>query len=469
MERLAVGYVVDHPKRDLPGAVQFARALLGRNMDAYLVPLYEQALDIPLLPLDAVVVNFARPANFDLVKSYQAMGIPVYVMDTEGGNHTVAGSNTPERLARLLDERGFSKLLAGYFFWGPALRDVFAEHSGMKADKLFTTGCPRFDYASRRWQSVLARPNPGYVLVNSNYPLINPRFSGSQRAEREAMIKAGWEEGYVDRLISGLKAAFTGFTEAIARLATDLPHLQFVYRPHPFEDMNFYGERFSSFSNVRIDASGEALTAITNARCVVHLNCATAIEATMLQRLPIALEYLNTPVLLNHAPLPSQVSKHATSYEHARDMIDNCALAFEGFSLSEGYEKYAYPWFYRNDGGAADRMAEILQQRVDGRRPKRSIGRALRSSRQRATATQLTLGVTANVVGSLALSRLRGMLARARRDKGFDVPQVAAALAALGAVEPMTTPRVERARHPLTGLPLASIRCSAHSRSEDRT
>ena len=155
--KLSVGYVVDHPRRDLPGGVQFARALIQRGGEAYIIPMYDQAVDVPLLPLDAIVVNFARPANLELVRSYHEMGLPVFVMDTEGGNPTVAGSNTPDRLATLLQERGFSELLSGYFFWGPALRDVVAARSGMPADELHTTGCPRFDYAGPRWRSTLQR------------------------------------------------------------------------------------------------------------------------------------------------------------------------------------------------------------------------------------------------------------------------------------------------------------------------
>jgi surface carbohydrate biosynthesis protein len=459
MKHLSLGYIVDHPKRDLPGAVQFARAALARGCDAYIIPMYDQAFDIPLVALDAVVVNFARPANLDVVQAYQGMGLPVYVMDTEGGNHTVAGSNTPGRLAELLRERGFSRLLSGYFFWGSALRDVFAEHCGMPPERLIATGCPRFDYASSRWQPVLRKPEQGYVLVNSNYPMINPRFSSSLTAEREAMVAVGWEGGYVDRLIAELKAAFKNFTENVARLARDLPELHFVYRPHPFENVDFYKERFVNFPNVRVDGSGDALTAISNARCVLHLNCATAIEATMLRTLPISLEYLNTPTLLNHAPLPSQISKQAHSYEDAVAWLRNTDAAAASFAFEMVHEQYVYPWFHRNDGGASDRIVDALLQQIEPRKARPFVFKSMVGSRSNPRLGQCLQGITANLLGSLAASRLRATFNQARRDKQLDADVIARNLHDLSAVSGEATPVVCNARHPVTGLPLASVHC----------
>lgn len=457
MKSLSIGYIVDHPKRDLSGAIQFARALLDRGCNAYVIPLYEQGIDVPLLGLDAVVVNFARPANLALVAGYRAIGLPVFVMDTEGGNHTVAGSNTPQRLAELLRERGFAKLLTGHFFWGPALRDMFAEHSGMADSQLITTGCPRFDYASERWRPLLQSPERDYVLVNSNFSLINPQFSSSQDAERVAMTDTGWEAGYVDRLIEALKIAVRAFTDEVARLATDLPDTRFVYRPHPFENHDFYRARFSTFRNVVVRGEGDVLSAIAHARCVLHLNCATAVESTMLGCLPISLEYLNTPTLLNHAPLPSQISCHARDYEHALALVRDGSG--DAFDFSARYREFVQPWWYLNDGGAADRMVEALLERLEPSHRSPAIAQSLRGSRCTPSLGQRLQGAAANVLGSHMLSKLRAALNPKRRGKRLEVPEVRSALERLRAVENVGAFEVTHARHPYTGLPLASMVC----------
>jgi surface carbohydrate biosynthesis protein len=461
MTRFSIGYVVDHPKRDLPGAVQFAHALVSRNCDAYIIPLYEQAHDVPLLHLDALVVNFARPANLSLVRAYHAMNLPVWVMDTEGGNHTVAGSNTPTRLGQLLRERGFSQLLAGHFFWGDKLRSVFAEESGIPPERLVTTGCPRFDYASSRWAGLLAPTRePGYVLVNSNYPLINPRFSSSLDVERQAMVSAGWEATYVDRLIGDLQQAFTSFTEATAAIAARLPHRRFVYRPHPFENHEFYKGRFSNLPNVVVDGEGSVLAAIAHASCIVHLNCATAVEGMMLGKLPLALQYLNSPTLLNHAPLPSQISLHATDFEHAVRCVDDPGQAAEKFDSQDLYDKFVLPWFHRNDGNAADRMADALLSNVSRRSQKLNLANALTGGRESICVAQWFQGVAATVFGSYLTSRARAKFQPRRADKLFDAQALANPLAILASFEARSAPMVRQARNPMTGLPLSTVVCS---------
>jgi surface carbohydrate biosynthesis protein len=461
MPRLSIGYIVDHPKRDLPGAVQFAHALLGRGCNAYIIPLYDQANDVPLLPLDALIVNFARPANFDLVRAYHAMGLPVWVMDTEGGNHTVAGSNTPSRLAQLLRERGFSPLLAGHFFWGQALRNEFALQCGMAENQLVATGCPRFDYASARWAGLLQPPHePGYVLVNSNYSLINPRFSKSLDVERAAMVSAGWQADYVNQLIGDLQRAFTSFAEATVALAASLPNQRFVYRPHPFENHDFYRGRFAQVPNVVVDGEGSVLAAIAHSSCVVHLNCATAVESMMLGKLPISLEYLNTQTLLQHAPLPSQISLHAKSFEHAAQCVSDPSLASANFDFRGLYDRYVLPWFHCNDGAAADRMADVLLTAVTPRRLRRSLKAIVTGGRTQVSLGQLVQGCMAAGLGSWLTSRVRARIQVRRQDKLYDAKVIQAALAELACHEHSRSPLVRQARHPWTGFPLSSVLCS---------
>jgi len=42
-----IGLVVDHPKRDLAGSVLLAYQLARRSASVVIVPMYEQAVDVP--------------------------------------------------------------------------------------------------------------------------------------------------------------------------------------------------------------------------------------------------------------------------------------------------------------------------------------------------------------------------------------------------------------------------------------
>src|SRR4051812_4307664 len=96
---LRIGLVVDHPKRDLAGIVLLAYQLASRGASVVIVPMYEQAVDVPRLGLDTLVVNYARDANLDLMRSFADAGLALYVLDTEGGVLADNGGNSPPAMA----------------------------------------------------------------------------------------------------------------------------------------------------------------------------------------------------------------------------------------------------------------------------------------------------------------------------------------------------------------------------------
>ena len=65
---MRIGWVVDHPKRDLAGSVLAAYQLASRGASVAIVPMYEQGVDVPRLGLDTLVANYARAANLDLMR-----------------------------------------------------------------------------------------------------------------------------------------------------------------------------------------------------------------------------------------------------------------------------------------------------------------------------------------------------------------------------------------------------------------
>jgi surface carbohydrate biosynthesis protein len=226
-----IGWVVDHPKRDLAGAVLAAYQLAARGASVVLVPMYEQGVDVPRLGLDTLVVNYARDANLDLMRGFSKAGLPLYVLDTEGGVLAEKGGNSPLSMAAYVRNSGYADILSGYFFWGSRLHSAFIDHKTMSPDRLYLTGCPRFDFAAPRWRTLLDRERRGYLLVNANFPLVNSRFSSKPGAERETMIRAGWDESYIDRFLADLKQVFANYLIEIGRLAAARPDRAILVRP----------------------------------------------------------------------------------------------------------------------------------------------------------------------------------------------------------------------------------------------
>jgi surface carbohydrate biosynthesis protein len=454
-----IGWVVDHPKRDLAGSVLAAYQLASRGASVAIVPMYEQGVDVPRLGLDTLVVNYARDANLDLMRSFAKAGLSLYVLDTEGGVLAEKGGNSPPAMAAYVRNSGYADMLSGYFFWGGRLHAAFNDNQTMKPARLHLTGCPRFDFAAPRWRTLLDGERRGYLLVNANFPLVNSRFSSKPGAESEAMIRAGWDGAYIDRFLADMKQVFANYLAAIGRLAAARPDRAILVRPHPFESEQVYRTALARHSNVVVDGTGSVLDMIQNAAAIVHLNCGTAVEAVLLGKLPIQLEYLNTPTTAGHALLPARVSRPVMSFEELLDAVDHVDEETAKFDFAGIHAANIDAFFYRNDGQAAERVADVLVAAKDPRRPFVSLASALRGTRPNPSAGQIAKGAASLLFGSAATEKFRTWFSPARRDKRIEPADVADLLARIAVHDNNDPSRftAARARCATTGLPLASI------------
>lgn len=456
---MRIGLVVDHPKRDLAGAILSAYQLARRGASAVLVPMYEQGVDVPRLGLDALVANYARDANLDLMRSFSEAGLALYVLDTEGGVLAETGGNSPPAMAAHIRDSGYADILSGYFFWGGKLHQAFNDNAAMKPERLHLTGCPRFDFAAPRWRALLDGERRGYLLVNANFPLVNSRFSGDPGAERAAMVRAGWDGDYVDRFLVDLKVVFANYLAEIGRLAAARPDRSILVRPHPFESEEVYRTALGRHANVIVDGTGSVLDMIRNAATVIHLNCGTAVEAVLLDKLPIQLEYLNTPITAGHARLPARVSRAARSFDELLAMVDDLEAETAKFDFAGVHAANIDAFFHRNDGAAAERVADILVGTERPRDPFVSLSSAIRGTRPNPSAAQIAKGAASLLLGSAVTERLRTFVSPARHDKRIEPASVAALLERIAAHDGRDPSlfSATRARCKATGMPLASI------------
>ena len=456
---MRIGWVVDHPKRDLAGSVLAAYQLASRGASVALIPMYEQGVDVPRLGLNALVANYARAANLDLMHAFAKAGLALYVLDTEGGILADKGGNSPPALAAQIRDMGYSTILSGYFLWGSRLHEAFKAGGTLKPEQLHLTGCPRFDFAAPRWRSLLDGERRGYLLVNANFPLVNSRFTSRPDDEREAMIRFGFTAPYIDRLLADLKQVFANYLVEIGRLAAARPDRQILVRPHPFEREEVYRAALGQHANVVVDGTGSVLDMIQNAAAVIHLNCGTAIEAVLLGKLPIQLEYLNTPATAGHALLPARASRRTMSFEELLAVVDDVDAETRKFDFAGIHAAEIHPFFHHNDGRAAERVADALVGVNDRRAPFVSLSSVLRGTRPNPSLGQIAKGAASLLFGSAVTERLRTRFNPARREKRIepsDVRHLLERVAAHDKSDPSLF-SVERARCAKTGLPLASI------------
>ena len=345
------------------------------------------------------------------------------------------------------------------------MAQAFRRAHALPAERIHVTGCPRFDYCFEPWRRTLTFPREQFVLVNTNFSAINPQFKRSPAEEREAFLLVGWNADYVDLLLEDFHRAFAGYLAAVEHLAQRLPQQPILIRPHPFENAEVYEDRFSRFPNVVVDGRGSVLHAISHARCVVHLNCGTAVELVMLERVPLALEFLNTARLKEHTPLPGEVSHPIGSLSDLVQAVQGIDAISATFPFAEHRRCCIDPWFHLGDGQAASRVAD----RLSGLRSApsaRSLRTSLRSGFARPSVGQLLQGLAATLVGPRRAAELRVRQDPARHAKGFTASQAQSILDRLEEVagDGLKSTAIV-ARHPVTKLAMSSvIVCPARNR-----
>lgn len=475
---MKIGLILDNPRRDFGGIALLAYQFLKRGHEALVIPMYDQGYDVPLLGLDAVIVNYARTSNLDFIRSYKEMGITVIVLDTEGGIFPEEGDGSPEFWARRFRSIGAYDYVDCYLFWGQRTHDAFKEHSGLAEDRMRITGCPRYDYCDPKWRKVLHYPRSGHILINLNFPSINPWWGRAEysKTDKKMIFHSAFKEiSNVAKIVNvdvnralpleqERMRVLNEYVRVIDEIAARNPERNFIVRPHPFENMHIYREVFADRRNVTVDSFGEVTHVISSAEFVIHLNCSTSVETRLLGKLPVSLEFLNSELLRVNIYLPSQISHPVHNVEQLDEIIKDPNRISRDRLTDKAVREHVYPWFYKCDGNAGERVADVVSEIVQSRtamRRKPGYWMSAKSCYATAKSRYLVQGIANNLIGSYALTRIRMLLHGQRRMKYVRAETIKNRIQELAGCEGKEIQlAVAYARHPATGAKMATVRVS---------
>lgn len=357
MKKQKVGLVVDNPHRDLEGLVLVAAHLTKKNFEVVLIPMYKQRFVAKSESIDVIVLNYLRPNNLETFLDFIRAGIKVAVLDTEG----IAGRDF-EEFADFVCKTKMTQLIDLYMFWGSGQMNAVRQRKNHLPKKTAITGCPRYDFFAEPWlRSVDNRvSHSNFVLFNTNFPIVNPKFSSDKEDEYKTMLTVGFTPETARNAVNQNITAFLGMKRLLRTLAEALPGQNFILRPHPFENVNGYKE-LEEFHNIKVVQSGSANSWILGASALVHLNCTTAIEASLMGKLVFTPSWLNDSAIFR--PLPDGLSMSVDTVE---DMIrllgsKSCMLD-QAQDLSESVNRELMDQsFHHIDGKSAVRVAEAIK------------------------------------------------------------------------------------------------------------
>ncbi len=302
--------IVDNPLRDLEGIILIAWHLAKQNIVCYLVPMYCQAFDIIAIKPNIIVTNYLRPNNIKLLQRYKKENIKICVLDTEGS----PGKNI-ENFSQFIFNIKDRNLVDLYCLWGHDQYKAFKKNNVFNNQILKITGCPRYDFCIQPYKKTLSANfyNEKFILINTTFPVGNPKFTKNYNEEAQAMIDMGYEKEFANQYAKDSFKVNKKIIEVIERVCKEITNINFVLRPHPFESNKPY-KKLLNLPNFEICQTRTAIEWLNNCEALIHLNCQTAIEAVMVGKEPISIEWINTPHLKVEGP-PGEINHEPKNFD----------------------------------------------------------------------------------------------------------------------------------------------------------
>ncbi len=437
MTKKKIALIVDNPKRDLDGLILISWELAQLGHKVFLTPMYFQNCDVPFLEPDYILLNYIRKVNSSLASSYKNQKILTGVLDTEGGVLSKDGIDAPDSLAKFYKKENFHKSIDQYFFWGKEIAGPFND-MGLFTDTncSVTAGCPRYDFCLPPYKNLLKSPHKNFILINTNFSTVNSKY-GTNPIDREAFLATGWDKDYTEHLIEETIAGYERFKKEIQKLFEDLPYVNFVLRPHPFENDQVYKNLFEKFKNVTVDPKGNVLNNLANAKAMIHLNCGSALESILLETPAICLDHINSETLYKQAYLAKDVSLSSSSYENLKEIISLCWESKFDFPFEEK-KKLISPWLANTDSLASDIVAKSIDSFILKHRPTATpipLKNKLMGIRVRSDFPGLINQLTNYLLGSSNLEKLRSFISPKRKEKTLPLNYVNQKLNQIGEIK----------------------------------
>ncbi|QDK43245.1 hypothetical protein DOM21_17635 [Bacteriovorax stolpii] len=355
--------VLDNPKRDLD-SVCLVAAELKKHHDVAISFMSNLKFAIFHYNPDHVILNYLRVSNEKVAQLLLDLKIEYSVLDTEGGLFARLSNGETSFTKTLVKNDLITKHLKYYFCWGENIFNYLKEVQVYPTEGVLLTGTPRTDiyYYLRNTQKNLVGKRP-YVLVNTSFPLINPKYSTPEKEIEMLVSKFNYTNEYINERVSFVKKVQSDYIALTIFLAEKFPELDFIFRPHPFENEAYYYSYFSKYSNIKVICEGTVANWINESILLIHFECSTAIEAALLGKVSLSLsKYKDVFPLIETYP-----------YTIFCDSFDDIASAILKEKACESVLSRDLDFadiYYKVDGKAYSRIAKaFLDKKVTLNRP----------------------------------------------------------------------------------------------------
>lgn len=253
--------------------------------------------------------------------------------------------------------------------WGNFQSRVDAARS--RGLNISVTGHPRFDLYKKKWsgyfEDKVAKVKEkfnDYVLIIGSYGYANHGIGVDYVFSEATNYVVSDQENRLDRVgyYTYSTRQMVSIIELTHHLAIRYPRRNFVFRPHPSENFDYYKAVFNGVGNIKVIHDGEVNPWILGAEAVIHDGCTTAIESTLAE-IPV----INFKAFYSEKYdiwLPNQLGKRATSMEEVFEILDNISEYDFSFSNNPSAEKVS-DLFFNFKGDSFEKFLNVVEEKIN--------------------------------------------------------------------------------------------------------
>ncbi|WP_338667174.1 surface carbohydrate biosynthesis protein [Pseudodesulfovibrio methanolicus] len=358
----------------------FEVEILIRELDGVLYQaLHLARKGLPSLVGDRMVNRYIRSGSNPVLYFDSDQHVPTnrHVLDNHGVvlNLNAEGQGFVDDPPTL--QANFAKIIdhvTAICLWGQKQADILAALiPDDRRDDLIVTGHPAFDLADERFIGYYRNPDivrehgEDYILINTSFGMFNHEMGFDHYVKMLSRMdewKVYGDPAHLARLkkrCAHQEKTALAMIELCAMLAEAHPDRHIIIRPHPAEDAEFYRCRTSDRTNIFVTKQGAAREWIASAAAVIHHDCTTGLEATLMGKL--VLQYAPFEDIEEAAALMTTIGHRVTSPEEAIRAIDQGTMPEE---TSRELRARLAPYLANVTGRAAEVIAELAASHAAG-------------------------------------------------------------------------------------------------------
>ena len=194
----------------------------------------------------------------------------------------------PSFINKLLLNKKITSFYDKIFFWGKY--DI-----NFRQKNFNFLGHPKYDLLKKPYNKFyeyecnsIKKKFKDYILIASSFEFDSKEHSGRELSILSQHISNKKKYFFKKEYISNHKKRFEEYIHQIntvKELAENFPELNFIYRPHPYQDVELVKKRFGKeFKNLKIIFKNSITSWILASKIYIHSGCTTYIEAFILKK-----------------------------------------------------------------------------------------------------------------------------------------------------------------------------------------